>query len=235
MSALATRAHIHNLNQHYLCPLAQIGDTAKEMETWVEAANSGNQQLQPVYVKNEKGKRVLLAEGYVFERTLQAKIAPREAFDTEPEQTIEWTEQVFVARSESYRKSQLNGLEGRLQRATTKLLALTPPPARGKHQIQAEAELVNAATAILKAHHVEGLLTYTFERQEKRETKYIGRGPGNPERPTRGCLRSLPHTRCHPTGSRHCHTSANAWLARLCQRRPCRATQFETSLANLSR
>src|SRR4030065_58144 len=74
MSALSIRAHIHHLEQHYLCPLAQTGETAKEMETWVEAANSGNQQLQPVYVKNEKGKSVLLAEGYVFERTLQAQI-----------------------------------------------------------------------------------------------------------------------------------------------------------------
>jgi transposase len=118
MSALAIRAHIHNLGQHYLCPLAQTGETAREMETWVAAANSGKQQLQPVYIKNEKGKRVLLAEGYAFERTLQAKIAPREASNAEPEQTIEWTEQVFVARSESYRKSQLNSLEGRLQRAT---------------------------------------------------------------------------------------------------------------------
>jgi transposase len=185
MSALAIRAHIHNLGQHYLCPLAQTGETAKEMETWVEAANSGKQQLQPIYIKNEKGKRVLLAEGYVFERARQAKIAPREASASEQEQTIEWTEQVFVARSESYRKSQLNGLEGRLQRATTKLWALTPPPARGKHQIQEQAELVDAATAILKAHNVEGFLTYTFERQEKRETKYIGRGRGNPDRPTR--------------------------------------------------
>lgn len=184
MSALAIRAHIHHLNQHYLCPLAQTGDTAKEMETWVEAANNGTRQLQSIYIKNEKGKRVLLAEGYVFERTVQAKIAPHEASTSEPEQTIEWTEQVFVARSESYRKSQLNGLEERLQRATAKLLALTPPPARGKHQIQAEAELVNAAIAILKAHNVEGFLTYTFERQEKRETKYVGRGRGNPSRPT---------------------------------------------------
>ena len=185
MSALTIRAHIHNLGQHYLCPLAQTGDTANEMETWVEAANSGKQQLQPIYIKNEKGKRVLLAEGYVFERARQAKIAPREASASEQEQTIEWTEQVFVARSESYRKSQVNGLEGRLQRASTKLWALTPPPARGKHQIQEEAELVDAATAILKAHNVEGFLTYTFERQEKRETKYIGRGRGNPDRPTR--------------------------------------------------
>jgi len=185
MSALATRAHIHRLEQHYLCPLAQTGETAKEMEAWIEAANSGVQPLQPVYLKNEKGKRVLLAEGYAFERSVRAKMAPREASDAEQEQTIEWTEQVFVVRSENYRKSQLNGLEGRLQRATAKLLALTPSPARGKRQMQEETELVNAATAILKAHNVEDFLTYTFERQEKRETKYIGRGRGNANRPTR--------------------------------------------------
>jgi transposase len=173
------------VEQHYLCPLAQTGDTAKEMEAWIEAANNGDQPLQPVYLNNEKGKRVLLAEGYAFERSLQAKIAPCEASDAEQEQTLEWTEQVFVVRSENYRKSQLNGLEGRLQRATAKLLALTPPPARGKRQIQEEVELVNVATAILKAHNVEDFLTYTFERQEKRETKYIGRGRGNANRPTR--------------------------------------------------
>ncbi len=185
MSALATRAHIHRLEQHYLCPMAQTGETAKEMEAWVEAANSGVQPLQPVYIKNEKGKRILLAEGYAFERAVLAKLASGAASAAEQEPTIEWTEQVFVVRSENFRKSQLNGLEGRLQRATAKLLALTPPPARGKRQIQEEAELVNAATAILKAHNVADFLTYTFDRQEKRQTKYIGRGRGNANRPTR--------------------------------------------------
>jgi transposase len=185
MSALATRAHIHRLEQHYLCPMAQTGETAKEMEAWIEAANRGVQPLQPIYIKNEQGKHVLLAAGYALERSVQARLASCEASDTEQEQTLEWAEQVFVVRSENYRKSQLNGLEGRLQRASAKLLALTPPPARGKRQIQEEAELVNAATAILKSHNVEAFLTYTFERQEKRETKYIGRGRGNANRPTR--------------------------------------------------
>jgi hypothetical protein len=55
---------------------------------------------------------------------------------------IEWTEQVFVVRSESYQRALLNGLEGRLQRVIDKLLALTPPPARGKRQIQDETEMV---------------------------------------------------------------------------------------------
>ncbi|MCX6029435.1 MAG: transposase [Chloroflexi bacterium] len=192
MSALAIRAHIHQLHQHYLCPLAQTGATAQAMPTWVAAANAGAVTLQSVYIENAKGERKLLAEGYGFERTIQVEIAPvpAAAHESNPtagqEPTIaEWTEQVFVVRSESYRQSLLDGLAGRLQRATAQLLALTPAPARGKRQIQDEVALVNAATAILKAHDVEAFLTYTFERQEKRATKYIGRGCGNPDRPKR--------------------------------------------------
>lgn len=184
MSALAVRVHIHHLQHHYLCPLAQTGETAKEMEKWIEAANNGTQPLQPIYIENAKGERKLLAEGYVFERSVQAEIAVDKPDGVDGEtKSIEWTERVLVVRSESYRNAQLEALENRLQRATDKLLALTPPPARGKRQIQNETVLVNAATAIFKAYDVEGLLTYTFERQEKRQTKYIGRGRGNPERP----------------------------------------------------
>ena len=43
--------------------------------------------------------------------------------------------------------------------------------------------MVAAAEAILKVHDAEGLLSYTYERQEKRRTKYLGRGRGGPERP----------------------------------------------------
>ena len=179
MSALAIREHIHRLQHHYLCPLAQTGETAKEMEKWVEAANSGERTLMPVWVERENGQRSLLAEGYSFERTVQAKVIV-----DGKEQVNEWSEQVFVVRSESYRKSLLDGLKGRLQRATEKLLALTPAPARGKRQFQDEIELVNAANVILKAHNVGDFISYTFERQEKRQSKYIGRGRGTPDRPT---------------------------------------------------
>ena len=44
--------------------------------------------------------------------------------------------------------------------------------------------MVSAANVILKAHNVEGLLSYTFERQEKRQSKYLGRDRGTPDRPT---------------------------------------------------
>ena len=184
MSALAIRAHIHFLNQHYLCPLAQTGETAKEMEKWIEAANDGTHPLQPIYLENAKGERKLLAEGYVFERPVQTEIAVDKPDGAAGEtQSIQWTERVMIVRSESYRKAQVEALENRLQRATQRLLALTPLPARGKRQIQDEGDLVNAAAAILEAYEVKDLLSYTFECQEKRQTKYIGRGRGNPDRP----------------------------------------------------
>jgi transposase len=176
MSALATRAHIHQLEQHYLCPLAQKGDTAKEMAGWIESANNGTNILQPIYVENEKGERRMYAEGYVFERIISAEGEK----DVVPQ---EWTERVFVVRSESYRQALQKRLEERLQHAADKILALTPPPARGKHQIQDETKLVLAAEVILKEYEVEGLLTYTFERQEKHQTRHIGRGRGSAERP----------------------------------------------------
>jgi len=183
MSALATRAHIHSLNQHYLCPLALTGKTAEEMSHWIEAANQGDYPLHPISRENERGERQQLAEGYVFERTMSAEDLSHSKLPGQKEMQ-EWTEQVFVVRSDSYRKALLKGLDGRLQRATDKLLALTPPPARGKRQFQDETDLTKAAEAILKAHAVEGLLTYTLDRQEKRQTKYLGRGRGNATRPT---------------------------------------------------
>lgn len=188
MSALATRAHIHRLNQRYLCPLALTGKTAEEMNHWVEAANQGEYPLQPIYRENDPREHQPLAEGYAFERTVKAEIVsdPQHPDQTEVQ---EWTEQVFVVRSDSYRQALLKGLDGRLQRATDKLLALTPPPARGKRQFQDETELRKAADAILKAHAVEGLLLYTLERQEKCQTKYLGRGRGNAERPTHEIVR----------------------------------------------
>ena len=174
MSALPTRAHIHQRGQHYLCPLAQTGKTGEEMVAWIQAAHDGHYTLQALEIENKQGERKQLAEGYEFERFIAAEI------DGEVK---EWTERVMVVRSESYRRVLREGLEKRLQRAAEDLLDLTPAPGRGKRQIQIETELVKAAEAILKAHDVEGLLGFTFERQERSQTRYLGRGRGSPERP----------------------------------------------------
>jgi transposase len=176
MSALATRAHIQHLEQHYLCPLALTGENTELLSGWVQEAIDGGQVLRPVYVEDAQGERVLLAEGYEIERQVVAE---------EDGHPVEWRERVIVAHSETYAKTLKRGLEQRLSRAMAELQALTPAPARGKRQIREESELVAAAEAILKTRNVVGLLTYTFERQEKRQTRYVSRGRGTPSRPTR--------------------------------------------------
>jgi len=143
------------------------------MSEWIQAASDGKHDLQMIYVEND-GEHKLLAEGYEFERLVQAEIGG---------EIKEWTERVMIVRSESYRRVMREGLESRLQQAMEELMALTPAPGRGKRQIQDETELMEAAEVVLKTHDVDGLLSFTFERQEKRQTKYLGRGRGGPDRP----------------------------------------------------
>lgn len=176
MSALEIRAHIQGLGHHYLCPLALTGNTAGELTQWVAAVTEEKQALESVYGENGKGERKLLAQGYELKRTIEAQVAGA---------TQVWTERVLVVRSERHWQALQAGLEKRLAQAATQIMALTPAPGRGKRQIRQESDLVAAAAAILRAHGVEELLTYTFERQETRQMKYIGRGRSGPDRPQR--------------------------------------------------
>jgi transposase len=176
LSALATRAFIHGRGHHYLTPLALVGDTAAQMRDWVQAAVNGPQTLRPIPLRDAEGHALPLVQGYETSRPCTAEVDG---------QTLAWTERVFVVYSEAYAQAQARGLEQRLATATAKLNALTPPRGRGKRQIQDEAQLVQAAQAILHTQRVDGLLTYTFERQEHRRTQYVGRGRGAADRPQR--------------------------------------------------
>ena len=176
LSALATRAHIHNRQHYYLSPLARVGNNPQDMDTWIQEARAHQADWLPVEDLDARGKKVLIAHGYETQRRVTAEVQGK---------TLEWDERVLVVHSESYARTLQRGLEQRLARATAELLALTPPPARGKRQIREEAQLHAAAQTIVQTRRVEGLLTYTFERQEKRETHYIGRGRGTANRPTR--------------------------------------------------
>jgi len=176
MSALATRAHIRAQGHHYLMPLAMVGDTGQDMRSWIQEALEGKHPLTPVYAADAQEGDEPLGQGY--ERT-------RPVIAQDGGQNLEWAEQVFVVHSPVYADSMKRGLEKRLQTATVKLQALTPPPGRGKRQITEEEVLVAEANAVVQQHKVEGLLSYTFERQEERQVKYIGRGRGGAERPQR--------------------------------------------------
>jgi transposase len=174
MSAWATRVHIRALGQHYLAPLALTGNTAQDMEAWIEEGLNGTRQLTQIYALGAREGDAPIAEGYELTRPCIAQ--------TE-DQTLEWAERVLIVRSFSHAEAMRRGLEQRLTNATAKLKALTPPRGRGRRQIEEEQVLLEKADAILKQHRVEGLLSYTFERQVEQQIKYIGPGRGTKNRP----------------------------------------------------
>jgi transposase len=146
----------------------------RELGSWVQAALSGEQPLTDINLPAAEEGDAPLAVGYEVPRPCTADVEG---------QVLTWTERVLVVHSAAYAEMQHRGLEGRLARATAKLQALTPPRGRGKRQMQDEMALTLAAEAILHAHKVQGLLTYTYERQVERQVKYVGRGRGGAARP----------------------------------------------------
>src|SRR5262249_56184116 len=88
-------------------------------------------------------------------------------------------------RSLELARHQQATLEKHLVAAEAELRALTPAPGRGKRQIREQAALQGAIASVLGRHHVAGLLTVTWKRHETPVIRYVGRGRGGPDRPTR--------------------------------------------------
>jgi transposase len=176
LSALAPRAYLQAQGQHYLTPLALTGDTGRDLRRWVAAALNGQQPLTTIDLGEPPDPNAPQVQAYETSRECTADV------DGQP---VTWTERVLVVYSEAYAQTQTRGLEQRLASATAKLHALTPPRGRGKRQIQDEGQLRQAADAIVQTYRVEGLLSYTFEREVETQTRYVGRGRGAEDRPQR--------------------------------------------------
>jgi transposase len=171
MAALSTRAELAAQGDDSGLPLPLTGETAAPFERWVDAIVDGPQAATLLW---DEGR--LLGAGYEFARPLSATVAG---------QPVPWTERVQVVRSLELARQQQATLEKHLVAAEVELRALTPAPGRGTRQIREEAALQVAIASVLAQHHVAGLLTVTWERHETTVTRYVGRGRGGPDRPTR--------------------------------------------------
>ena len=176
MSALDTRAYLARHQDWYLSPLPLTGATAEAMDAWITVGVTKGEAgaLTQIWRTNDRGHKVLAAEGYEFERTCYA-----------PVDDMTWSERVLVVRSPMHATHQAAGLETRLHHAETKLAALTPPRGRGKRQITDEATLVEAIALVLKEYRVAGLLRVLWDKQVEQTTQYVGRGRGSVRREKR--------------------------------------------------
>lgn len=166
MSGLATRAFVQQQGQYYLTPLAQVGETASVMDGWIAAGLTQGNHLKPV--QSTDGKE-LIAQGYEVSRTCQSE-------------GQQWQERVLIVHSLAHAHTLGRHLQERLAKAEAALQALTPPVGRGKRQIREEVALQSVVETVLRKYQVEGLLTWTFERQVEQEVKWVGRGRGGANR-----------------------------------------------------
>ncbi|RPJ79723.1 MAG: IS1634 family transposase [Alphaproteobacteria bacterium] len=164
MASLGTRSDIVANDDYYLMPLPMTGETGEKMDDWIGKVVDGNQTAELIWDENN-----LLGGGYEFQRILKATLDDRQ---------IQWPERVQVYRSLSLASQQSHQLEEKVNKAKVELLALTPPPGRGKRKYSDEADLQKAVSGILEKHKVTGLLKVTWECHEEIVTRYIGRGRG---------------------------------------------------------
>ena len=90
-----------------------------------------------------------------------------------------------MIRSLDLARQQAKQLDERLSQAAAVLRALTTEPGRGKRQILEEAALQTAIAEVEAQYRVNGLLSLAWQREEETLTRFVGRGRGSPNRPTR--------------------------------------------------
>jgi len=178
MSALATRAYVQAGGDYYLTPLARTGAVAELLGRWLEPVWAGEQPLQRIEAPTmdaSEARPKLLALGYEVTRRQEARGKG---------QSIAWQERLLIVYSPSLARKARRGLAQRLKRAERALLALTPPPGRGKRQWADLEALQAAAQAILKKYRVQGLLAVDYIPQVARRTvrKYRDRPARTEER-----------------------------------------------------
>jgi transposase len=179
MAALATRADIVSHQDYYLTVLPQTGEVARDMPGWINKVTSTQKVAEEI--TNAEGERI--GQGYEIE-------IEREVVLSADQPALSWKERVQVIQSAALAAQQHTRLEQRLQQAEERLRALTPKPAPGKHAIRDEATLIERIAAVMAEEKLEGLLTVTWQLEELRKTRFVRRGRGGPDRPTREIVSS---------------------------------------------
>jgi len=142
MAALDTRARIAAAGDYYLMPAPGTGTLAKLKPQWIEDCLAAERTavdgaVEPVHE---------------VQRELTAEV------DGTP---VTFSERVVLVRSPSLAERRTTALRARLSKAEGELLALTPPPGRGRRQHREAGKFLTAIQAVLQRHRVSGLLKLT--------------------------------------------------------------------------
>lgn len=177
MAALETRAVLQDGEDFYLMPLPMVGETPNLLNHLLNHLADGEITPIDVYLPEDLPEdpqqppdpALAIAKG--FETPVKRTAGVND-------KTVTWTERVLAVQSFRYAETRQKALEGRLEKAESALVKLTPLPARGKKQYQEADPLQAAVDRVLDRYQVWGLLEVTLERQEhQRTTRSYGKSP----------------------------------------------------------
>jgi len=171
MGALEIRAIIVDGGDLYLMPLAMVGDIPVLLDEQLDKVLAGEIELTPIYLPElgsehgdlptdpdqEPDPKLAIAEGFEIVRPQEATLEDGTA--------VTWQERLLIVRSHALAEMKKKALEKRLDKAQAEILALTPPPGRGRRQFDDPEALQQAIDAILTHHDVAEFLSVELERR----------------------------------------------------------------------
>ena len=161
MEAFSTRIGIVTEGDYYLVPLSLKGKQADLLHHLVDGIWDQKETLPLVKTVDVKtGRPKIVARVAESSRTQS---------DDPETPTVSWDERILVVYSPQLAQQAESGLMGRLQRAETKLRALTPAPGRGRKQYTELLPLQIEAKRILKQHRVQDFLQVAYRRHERHQ------------------------------------------------------------------
>jgi transposase len=168
--ALSNRLFVQGNKDYYLMPLSKVQLSAKEREELIDKHN--NKEHNQKIFRTEKGKEVLIAEGFEVVQQMEVEIEG---------QSYEWQERRLFVCSSSYAKSQQSALDRKLSAAEESIIGLTIRK-QGKQVLKTKEDYEEAINGILKANNVENLLKVEIqERITKTEKRAYGSRPKRTE------------------------------------------------------
>jgi len=165
MGALGIRAVIVEGGDLYLMPLAMVGDIPALLDEQLDEVLGGEIELTPIYLPEdlptdpdeEPDPDLAMAEGFEIVRPQEATLKDGTV--------VTWQERLLIVRSHALAEAKKKALEKRLDQAQAEILALTPPPGRGRRQFDDPEVLQQAIDAILTRYDVAEFFSVELERR----------------------------------------------------------------------
>lgn len=162
MGARATRAFVQAAGEYYLCPLSAVQLSDDERQAYLEPVWREEQALIEIHRRTLSGECKRIARGYERPVEISAEVEG---------QPIRWRERHLVVRSVQQVHAAQTRLGKRIEQAQAAIEALNER-GRGKKRYADQAELRQAAQALVEEYGVEGLVVLDFaERVHRRQVR----------------------------------------------------------------